>query len=513
MRVRLSRNVWQLIVGLGLVLVCFSFIRWIVLDNQTGAAEEGAIQISMMANLHTTEIPSDTIKKMIEEQTGTKLSIQWVPDGIYDEKVYASLATGTLPKALYLKNAASLTFFRSEIRDGLFWEIGPHIDAYPNLSRLKPEVLNNASVDGKLYSLYQERALSRQGIIYRKDWADRLGLEAPATVEDLYVMLKEFTFSDPDGNGIHDTFGLTDRNDLIYGAFKTISSYFGTPNRWGWLDDSLQPEFMFPEYMETMKFFRQLHTEGLVNPNFPVTSKQDQQELFVKGKAGVYIGAMGDVITLEAKLKQYEPDAVLDVHNRVLGPQGYGIWANQGYGSVVLFPKSAIATEEELKQVLSFFDQLMSPELANLIYWGIEGQHYTLRDGKGMASDSYRLREKEVKPYQSLMIGGFSTIPGMLQPITLNQVKEKAEHLIYDNESFLIYDPTVPLESPLDNEIGVRLQDIIRDATYQFIIGLLDEEGFQVEVERWLQQGGQQIIQEYNDAYANTAGRDIHYMD
>ena len=179
-----------------------------------------------------------------------------MPDGSYDEKVFAALATGTLPQVLYLKNAASLSYFRDEIRSGLFWEIGPYLDGYPNLKRLKPEVLRNTAIDGKLYSLYQERALARSGIIYRKDWADRLGLPAPETLDDLYEMLKGFTYDDPDNNGIDDTIGLTDRNDLIYGAFKTISSYYGTPNHWGWHNDSLQPEFVFPQYMETMKFFR-----------------------------------------------------------------------------------------------------------------------------------------------------------------------------------------------------------------------------------------------------------------
>ena len=85
---------------------------------------------------------------------------------------------------------------------------------------------------------------------------------------------------------------------------------------------------------------------------------------------------------------------MLDVHNRVLGPEGYGIWASQGYGTVILFPKSAIATEEELKSVLSFYDALMSPELANLMYWGIEGIHYTIQNGKAMAVDAFELRER-----------------------------------------------------------------------------------------------------------------------
>lgn len=478
--------------------------------NDGSTSSEGTTSISIMANLHTAEVPSDRIEKWIEEETGTKLNIQWVPDGSYDEKVYASLATGTLPQALYLKNAASLSYFRDEIRSGLFWEIGPLLQDFPNLKKLKPEVLNNTSIDGKLYSLYQERALARQGIIYRKDWADRLGLSAPETLDELYEMLKGFTYKDPDNNGIDDTIGLTDRNDLIYGAFKTISSYYGTPNNWGWYNDSLQPEFVFPNYMETMKFFRKLHSEGLINEDFPITSKTDQQELFVTGKAGVYIGAMGDVLSLESRLLANDPTAELDVHNRVLGPQGYGIWTSQGYGTVILFPKSAIATEEELRKVLTFFDALMSPELANLIYWGVEGTHYTVQNGKAMAVDAFELKEKEVKPYQALMVGGFSTIPGMLQPVTLNKVKDKAEQLIYDNESFLIYDPTAPLESPLYNEIGVRLNEHMRDAAYQFMLGMIDEKGYEAEIDRWLEDGGRQIIEEYNASYRSTVGAYLH---
>lgn len=509
MKIRIARCLLLSLAVMVPLAAMFGFLRSGTGDPSNASGHKG-VGISIMANLHTAEVPSDTIEKVLEEWTGTELSIQWVLDGIYDEKVYAAIASGTLPKALYLKNASSLAYFKDEIRSGLFWEIGPYLDDYPNLGRLKPEVLQNTSVDGKLYALYQERALARQGIIYRKDWADRLGLAAPETLDELYVMLKKFTYDDPDGNGRDDTFGLTDRNDLIYGAFKTIASYFGTPNRWGWHNDSLQPEFRSPEYMETMKFFRKLHEEGLINPDFPITSKQDQQELFTTGKAGVYVGAMGDVLSLEARLKANDPDAVLDVHNRVLGPNGYGIWATQGYGTVVLFPKSALPSEAELREVLAFYNELMSPELANYIYWGIEGQHYTVRDGKALAVNAFELREKDVKPYQALMIGGPSTIEGMLAPVTLNQAKDKAERLILDNERFLINDPTVPLESPTYNEIGIRLEDNMRDATYQFILGMIDENGYETQFKRWLNDGGQQIIAEYNAAYhaiASSAAR------
>jgi putative aldouronate transport system substrate-binding protein len=467
--------------------------------TETGGSPSAAL--SILANLHTSTVPPDRLERLLEEKTGTKLDIQWVPDGSYEEKVNAALATESLPQAVFLKNSASLVMLRSAIRDGQFWEIGTLLDQFPNLKRLNREVLRNTAVDGKYYGLYQERPLSRQGIIYRQDWAERLGLKSPTTIDELYTMIKRFAHEDPDGNGKADTIGLTDRNDLIYGAFKTISSYFGTPNEWGVKEGRLQPEFMFPEYIETMKFFRRLHQEQLMNVDFPVIGKADQQQLFIEGKAGVYIGALGDVVSLDAKLKERQPDARLDVENRVKGPKGYGIWSTPGYGSVVLFPKSAIQTEDRLKEVLAFFDQLMEPEIANMIYWGIENEHYTVEGGKVIPSDDYTRLSEEVRPYLALQIGGHSTIPGLLDVGYSWPTRVKAEQLVKDNDEQLIHDPTESLESVTYNNKGVLLQTIISDATYNFIIGEISEAGFESAAAEWKEQGGGKVIEEFNEAY------------
>ncbi|MDQ8737277.1 extracellular solute-binding protein [Paenibacillus sp. LHD-38] len=469
------------------------------LKNEKKGSQSAAI--SILANLHTSTVPPDRIERMLEEKTGTMLDIQWVPDGSYEEKLNAALATESLPQAVFLKNSASLVMLRSAIRDGQFWEIGTMLDQYPNLKRLNREVLSNTAVDGKWYGLYQERPLSRQGVIYRQDWAERLGLQSPATVDKLYTMIKRFTLDDPDGNGMADTIGLTDRNDLIYGAFKTVSSYFGTPNEWGVNDGRLQPEFMFTEYMETMKFFRKLHQEQLMNVDFPVMGKVDQQQLFIDGKAGVYIGALGDVVSLYAKLKEQHPEASLDVENRVKGPKGYGIWSTPGYGSIVLFPKSAIPTEDRLREVLAFFDQLMEPEIANMIYWGMENEHYRVEEGKVIPSDDYARLSEEVRPYLALQIGGHSTIPGLLDVGYSWPTRVKAEQLVKDNDQQLIHDPTESLESVTYNNKGVMLQTIISDATYNFIIGEIDEAGFDSAIAEWKEQGGAKVIEEFSEAY------------
>ncbi|XEC93576.1 extracellular solute-binding protein [Paenibacillus tarimensis] len=518
MRKKKASLILSAVTAIALLAGCGSNTATNTPDNTTGSSGNNSGQtntstetdtpkapfkISIMANLHTPEVPDQGIEKMIEEATNTELDIQWVPDGSYDEKMNASFATGTLPQVVYVKNQASLINLRGAIRNGQFWEIGPLLGDYPNLSNLNAEVLKNTSVDGKIYALYQERPLSRQGLIYRKDWAEKLGLKEPTNTQELFDMLKAFTEGDPDGNNKNDTIGLTDRSDLIYGAFKTISSWFGTPNNWGMQDGKLMPEFMFPEYIETMDYMKSIHKAGYMNQDFPVTSKTDQQNLLITGKAGAYIGSMGDVQGLHQKLTEVNPDGVLDVQNKITGPDGeFGIWAIPGYGSVALFPKSAVKTEEELKSILAFYDQLMGTELGNLIHWGVEGKHHNLVDGKAEVVDDRQLTDRELKPYQALEIGGELTIEGYLQPMFTLEAKEKAERLTKENNDYLIHDPTAALDSETYALDGPRLQELIKDATYQYMLGNLDQNGFQAAVDNWLKQGGQKIIDEYNASYA-----------
>ncbi|WP_426446458.1 extracellular solute-binding protein [Paenibacillus sp. S-38] len=471
-----------------------------------GAADSNKpFELSIMTVLHTPEVPNNKVLSRIEEKTNTKLKISWVPNGAYEEKVNSAIATETLPMAVFAGNIAIYNNFKSSMRDGQFWEIGPYLKDYKYLSNLDPAVLKNSAVDGKIYGLYSSTPLSRQGVIYRKDWADKLGLAAPQTLDDLYLMMRAFKDKDPDGDGKADTFGLADRSDLVYGAFKTVASYFGTPNNWGEKDGRLEPEFMFPSYMETMNFFRKLVDEGLINRDFSVTSKSDHEALFKSGKAGVFIGCICAAPGYERDMVKTMPETKLDVVNRIMGPTGkHGVWSVPGYGNVVLFPKTAVKTEEELKKVLSFFDGLMSPELYNLVSYGIEGEHYELVEGKAkIPTDPAKVavNDREVRPILSLRVGGPETVAG-LKTLVDNPLQKKTDESMEDNSKILITDPTAAFSSPTKDKNGVPLGQIITDATYLYIMGKIDEQGFQAAVENWRQKGGDAIISEYNEQYA-----------
>ena len=469
--------------------------------TNTPAENEEPTKITIMLPLNIAETPPDTIKKEVEKLTNTELTYQFFPADTYEEKLNASFATGSLPQVTYLKNQATFIQMREAIKDGQFWEIGPYMSEFENLNKLKPLILDNTKVDGKLYSLYIGRPLARQGMIYRKDWADKLGIEAPKNVDELLAMSKAFTEQDPDGNGNKDTFGITDRNDLVYGAFKTIASWFKTPNNWGERDGQLVPEFMTEEYIQTMDFMKQLREGGYINSDFAATSKTDQKNLFTSGKAGIYIGSMSDVDSIYKDLIKNVPDAVVDTHSMVAGPTGeFSTWAIPGYNNVVLFPKSAVKDEAELKKILAFFDKMMTPEVSNMMFWGIEGTHYTVVDGKAKVSDNQELTEREVKGFKDSVIGESET-NGMYEGYYELPARIHAEELTVENEKIAIHDPTAPLNSDTYTEKGTQLQELITDATYKYIYGQIDKAGFDKAIEDWKKRGGDKIIEEFNASY------------
>ena len=54
---------------------------------------------------------------------------------------------------------------------------------------------------------------------------------------------------------------------------------------------------------------------------------------------------------------------------------------------------------------------------------------------------------------------------------------------------------------PDASERGDELQKIIDDATYQFILGKINESQFEKAVEKWRTNGGNQVIEEYEESF------------
>jgi putative aldouronate transport system substrate-binding protein len=477
-------------------------------DDKQDASQTGRLEFTMLNQYTTPEPPNENnpIIQKIEEYTHSKLNINWVPGSAYNDKVNVSIASNDLPQVLLIQDTKSSSIINAE-RSGMFWEIGPYLKDYPNLSKYNANetVLNNISVDGKVYGLYRARALARQGVAFRQDWLDNLGLSQPKTINDLYNVIKAFTLNDPDQNGKQDTFGLVEAEDSGSGAsavgltgFQTIASFFGASNQWDFHDGQAVPEFMMPENMEAMKFYKKLYDEKLINQDFAATKFSKQGEQFYQGKAGMIFATLDFVITGGNELKKANPDAKIDIVSRIEGPKGERVFATTGYNGMFVFPKSTVKTEADLKALLGFFDKIVDEDMMYTWTWGIEDVHFQ-KDASGEPSITDQTAySNQVSPLKQLPSydGALMVWKGK------GEADNKFRNMMKDNEEIIVSNPVEPLISQTAVEKGTELNKIIADARIKFITGSIDEAGFEKEVSKWRAQGGDQIIKDYTELYA-----------
>ncbi len=73
-----------------------------------------------------------------------------------------------------------------------------------------------------------------EGLVIRKDWLDKLGLQVPETLDDFYNIMYAFTYNNPDGDGKDDTYG--------FGAYIRTFNYEAYPGRCRQANLGGQPE-------------------------------------------------------------------------------------------------------------------------------------------------------------------------------------------------------------------------------------------------------------------------------
>lgn len=196
------------------------------------ASPAGPYKMSMMLTSYNPEPmdPEGEIYKQLEERTNTDLKITWVPSTTYSDKLSATIASGELPSTVLVLDQ-KLPYIVNSVRSGMFWELGPYLKDYPNLSRMNEVALNAISIDGKVYGIYRERDLARDGLMLRKDWLENLGLQEPKTVDDFYKVLQAFVKEDPDQNGKADTIGLAEQQ--VAAGWRAMLTWMGGPADWG----------------------------------------------------------------------------------------------------------------------------------------------------------------------------------------------------------------------------------------------------------------------------------------
>jgi putative aldouronate transport system substrate-binding protein len=141
-------------------------------------------------------------------------------------------------------------------------------------------------------------------------------------------------------------------------------------------------------------------------------------------------------------------------------------------------------------------DKMSDPEIENLFEWGIEGTHYKVDNGKFVRSDAAKFTADFSDLDMIRYADGSKATKGTLPPIV-----DKFKKVQNDNLAIAVPNPVQSLVSNTSIEKGSQIDKIINDARTKFIIGELDEAGWNKAVEQWKSGGGTQIIKEYTEEY------------
>ena len=159
-------------------------------------------------------------------------------------------------------------------------------------------IFESSTFNGKLMALPETSIDSGPNMIWlRKDWMDKLGLDAPKTLDDVEKIIDEFITKDPGGNGPGNTIGLacapevTSDNGYSY-MFQTdiiFSKYNAYPKQW--IKDE-NGNIVYGSVTNNAKnalgYMSKLYNKGILDNKFLVRTQSNIQDMIINGKCGSF---------------------------------------------------------------------------------------------------------------------------------------------------------------------------------------------------------------------------------
>lgn len=461
-------------------------------------AEEAPYEIDIMMPSFYTETfqaENNPVVEAIEAATNTKLNITFVPDASYLELVSITLS-GEMPELMVIKGPQDPVFV-SAARAGAFWDLTDYIADTEYLKDGSDVVYDSIKIDGRLYGIYRSRALARNGIIYRSDWADELGLGVPETLDDLAAMAKAFT--DP----AKGTYGIV-MCKYVDGTIKETTIMHGAPNTWG-VDENgdIYPAHEDPKFLEGLNWLRDLYIAGAINQDFMVLESTVWDDPIKNGQAGIKLDCMDGGYRLQDWFENNKgtTETIFNLLPFVKNAEGGEyMWPTAGQAGEVVITKAA-KTEEDMLRCLAFLDFLNSAEGQTLVNWGVEGETYWT-DDEGFRIAPPADKDELVKTVQgSLNQIGMNVNGDLAHPMKQEGLRKLYNDYLVEYVDYVVGNPCAAFISDTEAMVGAQLKTLLEDACVQYIANQISEAELQAAFAQWRAEGGDQVTAEMNEMY------------
>lgn len=131
----------------------------------------------------------------------------------------------------------------------------------------------------------------------QENWIEKLNLEMPKTMDELYDVMVAFRDQDPDGNGQDDTIGMVFHNNFLsaglgdaVGLFNGFGAYPAIWVKDG--EDKLKYGSIMEENKAALEYIAKMYQEGLIDQDFSSNDEVKASEAAASGRAGIQYGLM-----------------------------------------------------------------------------------------------------------------------------------------------------------------------------------------------------------------------------
>lgn len=497
------------------ILAALLALILLMLTGCTGGGTKEKVQISWYMLTEDVDLYNGLKGvAVIEEETGVDVVFQSPPNN--SEDAYKMMViSGDLPDVIMWEYSAGTDrmYAEGQIID-LTELIAEHA---PNLTRIlneRPELRREVeTTDGRIYyfpsinpMLTIEDVCRRttSGLIIRKDWLDKLGLEVPNTIDEWYEVLTAFKTRDPNGNGVQDEIPI-DGWGLPYfaAAYGVINRFCVKP------DGTVVYGPMEPEYKAYLETMNKWYAEGLLGSNCLIHSEAWKTENIVNNLTGSFAG-------MDNAWRHYLPSLQENVADAMFAPVPWAMneegirytFRTETAGHMSKFVTTITSDCEDPVAAVKFIDYMYSQKGADLLTWGIEGETYVVENGEKKLTD-YALEVAEdgylVLHHYAIGHAAFPKYDG--ESVVLATYPEDqiiAEKTWADSSNALIYPPYITLSAE-DKAFCDSIMDdantYISEMEIKFITGEEPLTNFDLYVNQLDKMGVTKAVDIYRKAY------------
>lgn len=477
--------------------------------SATGLASEKPLTMTVHMGTNDTGVFLDSWTIFQEAAKMTNVTLKGtLPDTIktYNETFNLVLASGDLPDIMQ-GNQIDFIQYGPE---GAFLPLNELIDEHaPDLKKFldeNPHVKSMASdMDGNIWFIpYVPDGRTERGWFIRKDWLEKLGLEEPKTVEELHTVLTAFANEDPNGNNKKDEVPFMSRSKMV--------GLYGLMSLWGAVPDfyAIDGKVIFgpceEEYGVALTNIAQWYKEGLIDKEYFTRDSKARDILLgdnVGGMTHDFFASTGSYNEIfEGKIEgfRFEPIAPpADIDGVIKEYTSREKVKSYGWGISHSNPDPIAA--------IKYFNFWFTEEGARLANFGIEGDTYTMVDGKPIFTDKV-LKDPEKTAIQVLYGMGGQSGFGFPQDFAYeeqwtNPIALEGVQLYEDNDWFMEKYPALKFTNEEQKEIQKfkpKADTYLGENVQQWILGSkeVNHEEFVAEFKKM---GIDKIIEIHQAAY------------